>query len=384
VPITREAIARAQQSIPTNSSYLNDFIREVDRDIAPGITARYVGRNRIIDSDDLRPLFLERVLEVLPTVNLDRGDPVKYLISQARSRFLAFDIGVKIKAGTEQICRECSHRQRITYTGNMYSCPHPYNECNYCVSTFIADDKGAMIKKTVPARTHHNDEPACRTAKSLNRFFYCMKDYRAYIDMIVEDCTTYKGFIINRMMLAGITEEDAEIQYAERMKRTHIESMYHLYLPDRWGIHRHLLTRVKRLTVGRKPVCRSCGSTHVSTIETSTSDNLHGDDSDSSRSIAEDMTQCVDTDHWVANILDGMESDKFIMTLHGRVKDVMSLLIEGLCPADIATKLDISRTAVNTYKNRGFRAALDFFHDEWLQIVGLKDFNRAYARYENK
>ena len=376
--LTRESILRAQRAIGTGGRELDDFMRAIDKEYAPKMIGKYINRNRLIDNDDLRPIFLSRVLEVLPTVNLDRGDPIKYLLTQSGQLMLSLDIGATIHSNIEQSCHECGHCGRITYERGTYSCPHPYNDCSYCIKDFKYDD-GKRKRVVVPARCYSHNQVACKTAKSLNKFYYCMSDYSKYIDAIIEDCIEHKDVILSRMINAGA--EDPEISFDTRIKRTHVESMYHAFLPEMWDKNRNILTRCDRLSSRRRPICSNCGSYRVRTMETSVSDNIEDGDGSMS-SIAEDRTSGYDID--LERIVNDDDVKQFLLTLRGRVKDVMTRVSDGLRPFEIADELGISATAVNIYKSKGFRACLSYFKDEWVLLLGEDIFNKAEMRYASK
>lgn len=82
---------------------------------------RYLGRNRLVDNDDIKQEFMIGVAFAISKCNLDIGNPIEYLIAQGVYRVRSFMRGNIVK-NTVQVCRECGTMTRLNMVNGQYVC----------------------------------------------------------------------------------------------------------------------------------------------------------------------------------------------------------------------------------------------------------------------
>lgn len=82
---------------------------------------RYLGRNRLVDNDDIRQEFMIGVAFAINKCDPDIGNPIEYLVAQGVYRVRSFVRGNIIK-NTVQVCRECGTITRLNMVNGQYIC----------------------------------------------------------------------------------------------------------------------------------------------------------------------------------------------------------------------------------------------------------------------
>lgn len=355
--------------------------------IAIRMLNKYKKRNTLIDDEDLLPIFLRHVYENIGVVRLDIGDPGEFLISQAYNKTLA-EVARSIKSNTEQKCKSCGHVSRINYGRNIYTCPHTNEICN-CDTTIYQHltqaqlDQGMQSKTKGSARFVGRDgQVGCRCAKKLNRQYYCMRDFRTFLDAMVAECEANKGAIMT--LLATQYDDRAEEIYVDSITHTKIQKFHAMYFPDN---HRKLRDRVAKNTLlgyNKKPQCSHCGSYDVDIYVTGAADEVVNE-SGKSVSITEqyipsnDATDEIDT--IINTVITKEEVQEYLDTLRGRERDVMVRLLNGMQASDIARSLGVKPTCITIYKKRGVVKAVKYFIDKLPYIVTEQMLSELRNKY---
>lgn len=351
-------------------------ILDMTTEVSKRMLSKYRKRNILIDEDDLLPIFLHHVYENISIVRLDIGDPGEFLISQALNKTMV-EVAKSVKHSTEQRCKVCGNTSRINYGRNAYSCPHPNEACN-CDTTICRQltpdqvDKGMRAKTKVAARYVTSDgQVACRCAKRLNQQYYCMRDFRMFLDSMVTECNLHKSTIIGEIAAKhGIV--DAEKIFANGMSLVKIQKFHAMYLPNNHRALRDKVAKNSLIECNRKPQCPHCGSFDLDVYMTGAADEVFSENG-SILSITEQYVPSDDSTIDMETITDTVitteEVQQYLDTLHGRERDVMVRLLNGMQASDIARALGVKPTCITIYKKRGVQKAIQYFIDKLPYVV---------------
>ena len=82
---------------------------------------RYVGKNRLVERDDIKQEFMIGVAMYIHRAKLDMGDPIAFIISKGVFRVRDY-MRKHIRQGTMQICKLCGNKTRLNKVGDRYTC----------------------------------------------------------------------------------------------------------------------------------------------------------------------------------------------------------------------------------------------------------------------
>lgn len=90
-------------------------------------TYRYVGRNRLVDQDDIESEFLYGCWLALDSVDPDVGNPLLYIMWKGNLKVLTL-FRNRLKKGVQVRCLACGHSGRMAYKAGKPKCKKCHSE----------------------------------------------------------------------------------------------------------------------------------------------------------------------------------------------------------------------------------------------------------------
>lgn len=384
--LSASVIGRAQNHDP---DALEQVISTMDH-MAQPIFRKYHSKNVLVDIDDLKSAFYINILSELPRVRLDVGDPAFFLFTQAKNKTIVH-ITKQIKNGTEQHCNRCGQSQKLHYTTNTYICSHPEEtcECNATIYKTLTDSELAQSmspKSVVPARFVGSDgQLLCRRVKSLNKAYFCARDYDKFLQRLIQDCLEHKVQIVQRLLDSGVGLAAVQQIFSDGLKLNVVQGFHGRNLPEHQCKFKDMLTRVKLFKHDKRLICTKCGGFDISTNMIESDDEMISDTGGKQSRLADYTPDGVDHFKHLFSIFPPEQLDEFVTSLFGREHDIMSMLfMDDMGTAAIAEEFDIGFTSISKYKTKVVSKLIVRFYDILVEEFGLEAVQEAMTKHKCK